>query len=182
MRQKISNLFKRIEAEYSKLNVFALLLIIWSFVPDSFSRADWWSKTMGWVFHHLSSAMGRVVLLGAGLLLIFMDRQRRKRSVFDVSTLKGRTLALCDELRAFQKELGKEPEIDFKSSYDSGEFTEKNKEFALRGQKMHHGFHLRFMEQAMNLWHEHGAEMRESPSLYAALMGRIDADERLNAI
>lgn len=124
---------------------------------------------------------GRVVLLVAGLLIL-LGQQRRGKSGRDVNTLQGRTLEFCDELRAFQRELGKEPEIDYKSSYGPKEFTEKNKELALRGQKMHHGFHMRFMEQAMNPWHEHGLEMRESTSLYNMLMGRIDTDERLNAI
>ncbi len=182
MRQKITNLLDRLKAEYSKLSAFALLLVVWSFVPDSFSRADWWSKTLGWVFHHLSSAMGRVVLLVAGILLIYLDRQRRRKSAHDINTLQGRTLEFCDELRAFQKELGKQPTLDYKDSYSQGEFTEKNKELTVRGQKMHHGFHLRFMDRATKLWHEHGSEMRESHPLYTALMGRIDDDERFNAI
>lgn len=181
MRQRISNLLKRLKAKYSKLSALALLLIVWSFVPDSFSRADWWSKTLGWGFHHLSSAAGRVLLLVAGVLLILLDQQRRK-SAYDINTLQGRTLAFCDELRVFQKELGREPTIDYKDSYGPGEFTEKNKALTLRGQKMHHGFHLHFMERATDLWHEHGSEMRESHPLYTALLGRIDDDERLNAI
>ena len=47
---------------------------------------------------------------------------------------------------------------------------------------MHHDFHLRFAERAWNLWHEHGAESRESEALRAALQGRLDCDERLQPV
>jgi hypothetical protein len=46
---------------------------------------------------------------------------------------------------------------------------------------MHHGFHMRFYDRAVGLYHEHGAEARESPVLADALGGRI-TDEKLNAV
>jgi len=85
-------------------------------------------------------------------------------------------------LRAFQKELGKEPAINYKSGDNAAEFTEKNKELTAWGQRMHHGFQLRFAERAARLFHEHGEQVRESYELSDALNSRIDSDRRLNAV
>lgn len=171
------------ENNFTWRGVVALAYFLAKEIPDEFGRKDFWSAKLPAILKIVYEHSTLVtVLLVAGI--IWLDHRMVLRRVHghDTKTLKGRTLAFCDELRAFQKELGKEPQIDYKDSYDSGEFTEKNKELSLRGQKMHHGFHLRFIERAMNLWHEYGLEMRESQPLYSALMGRIDTDERLDAI
>jgi hypothetical protein len=152
-------------------------------IPDDFGRKDFWGQKLPivWRFIYGHGTFFTIIVVA---LIIWLDHRRivSKRG-HDLGTLKGRTLALCDELKTFQKELGKEPEIDFKSGYSPQEFTEKNLELTKRGQKMHHGFHLRgFAERAMGLWHEYGAEMRESPDLQRALLGRVDTDENLNEI
>lgn len=153
-------------------------------IPDDFGRNDFWRTKMPGIWQFVSAHSTIFIVLFVGLL-IWLDHRavlRRRAQVHDDKTLNGRTRALCEELQVFRKELGKEPQIVYESGFSPADFTEANQALSLRGQKMHHGFHLRYWENAIQLWHEHGAEMRESQPLYGALSGRIDTDERLDAI
>jgi hypothetical protein len=172
------------ERNFTWKGVVAVVFFAAKEIPDNFGRKEFWSAKLPiiWRFIYDHSTILTVLLVG---LIIWADHRMvidRRAKLLDDKTLGGRTLAFCEELRAFQKELGKEPVVDFQSGYSPAEFTEKNKELAAREQKMHHGFQLRFSEKATHLFHEHAAEMRESYELSSALTSRIDTDERLNAI
>jgi|SRR2546423_207753 len=181
MYRSLIEKWREIRAEYTGISWFALALLIFAFVPDKAAQIEWWVKVVKWATPYILSPVGRFGLLACGLGIILWDRRRHHKPRYDKSLI-GRTRGFCDELRAFQEELGKEPTIDYKSGDSAAQFTEKNKELAAREQRMHHGFQLRFAEKAAHLFHEHGAEMRESYELAVILRGRIDTDERLNSV
>jgi hypothetical protein len=57
----------------------------------------------------------------------------------NIKTLQQRTLEFCNELRAFQRELGQEPSVEWKLENSPHEFLEANKPLLRREQQMHHG-------------------------------------------
>lgn len=184
LRNALVGRIRLVIEEFKKRSVLGLLLIAWSLLPARAAEIEWWTAKMSWIGPRLLSPWGRVALIVCGFALIVWDYRRYKRPMgaHDLRTLSGRTRAFCEELQAFQKELGPEPKINWKPGNSATTFTEANKELIKRGQRMHHFFHLRFYDTAVHLWHEHGAEVRESIPLADALEGHIDSDEKFNEI
>jgi hypothetical protein len=171
------------ETNFTWRGLAAMLWFIATVIPDMFGREDFWSTHLPVLWKHVY-AHGTVATVIAVGLIIWLDHRRmvKRPSPVADSSLRGRTLAFCDELKTFEKELGPEPPVNWKPSHTAASFTEANQGLIEREQRMHHLFHLRFYERAVHLWHEHGAEVRESQSLADALGGRIGSDEKLNQI
>jgi hypothetical protein len=181
MRDRITGWYER-NFTWKGFVLFILFLV--KEIPDDFGRKDFWRAKLPELWRVVSahSTVFTILLVGG---LIWLDHRmvlHRRAQVHDDKTLNGRTRVLCEELRAFQKELGPEPQINWKPGNSATTFTEANKEMIEREQRMHHYFHIRLYEKAVGLWHEHGAEMRESQPLAHALAGRIGSDEKLNEV
>lgn len=182
--EQITSAKRWLERNSTPSRIIALVIFVAKVVPDALGREDFWSKHLRTIWRFIS-AHSTISVIVACTVLILTDNQRlaRKRSTrYDERTLKGRTLKFCDDLEAFKKELGPEPEIKWTTGNSAQEFFDANEPMTIREQKMHHEFHLRFGERAWNLWHEHGAERRESEPLKQAMQGRLDCDERLNPV
>jgi hypothetical protein len=172
------------ERNFSWRGAAALAWLLAKEIPSISGRQAFWSRNLPtiWSFVFAHSTILAVVAVG---LIIWLDHRRmvkRQGQRYDLKTLRGRTLKFCDDLEKFKQELGAQPEVIWTPGNTAGEFAEANEPMAIREQKMHHGFHLRFGETAWKLWHEHGAERRETPDLELTLRARIDCDERLGPI
>jgi hypothetical protein len=175
----------------SKLTITAVILLVLVGIPNLFGYAQFWWSAYKWASPHVwglfGTTFGRFVLIGAGLIAIWLDQRRITRSLHkkqdhDLTSLRGRTLAFCDELKEFQKELGPEPPVVWTTGNSGAEFMKANEAGCKREAQMHHDFQLRFSNRAAELWHEHGKNMREDVALRSALADRVDSNERLNVI
>jgi len=71
------------EAQFSRLTLFGVLLLLISAIPDWKARIDFWKESFRWVAGHLTfafsffqSGSGRLILVAAGLLIIWADHRR----------------------------------------------------------------------------------------------------------
>lgn len=181
MREKIRRWLSK---NFTWKGIAALFVFLVKIIPDALGWANFWSTTLPPVGKFLARHSTPFVAIAVGLA-IWLDHRRvlaKRREKKADEGLRGRTRAFCDELRDFKKELGPEPAINWTPSNTVKSFTDGNQKLIEREQRMHHGFHLRFYDKAVHLWHEHGAEMRESKQLASALAARVDTDEQLNTI
>lgn len=136
------------------------LIFVYSVLPDYDARNRWWKERLPSILH-FAAVHSQLTLIAIGLLVIWIDhrslvKKRSGRAAPEDTSLRGRTLALSDELRQFVNSLGPETEYEYKSAMSASEFQEINKERTLRDARLHHGFQLRFADRVIRLYHEYG--------------------------
>src|SRR5256885_745573 len=95
---------KWIAGQLSQLTLVGVLLILWSFIPDTHGRWEFWHSMLPFlrkVFVFSLTTAGRFILLMLGFGLIVLDKLGLFRRKYDLTTLKGRTLKLRDEIQGY---------------------------------------------------------------------------------
>ncbi|MGA9473634.1 MAG: hypothetical protein WBV36_14300 [Terriglobales bacterium] len=108
-----------------------------------------------------ATGLGRAILIIAGFLVLLLESKlarRKKRKVYDLSTVKGRTLKLRDDLQRFLEDVERKwPDHGKVQGADLVPHDEQVMiESLYRSQMIMHGFALRFHERAVRLFHECG--------------------------
>jgi len=159
---KIAGKAKRIKGRLEAIGnkrrkiIGGFLLIVG--LPSWITNANFWFRIgrRGWpvIAWTYNTQVGRLCLTIVGLLLIFFPWQRFKRkSDYDITTLRGRTLKLRDEMQAFLD--NSPPSREYAGTTQVGGL-QRDTGSSLRVVKLDHGYSLRFADTLMKLFHEYG--------------------------
>jgi hypothetical protein len=176
MKTKVRWLVKWFKDQVSTMGWIGLFLLLYSGIPD----IEFWrhSPIFAFLFGHW-----RISFIVIGLVLIWVDAQRiAKRHGKDPNSLSQRALRTCEELEQLKLDLGPEPELVYTSNMGQEAFNEKNHLLQARERKMFHIVKRKFSTPLFDLYHEFGEEGLEEEALIAAVNGRVETDQQLNAV
>lgn len=130
-------------------------------IPRWLSIGRFWYGVGHWTWERISwltTGWGRVSLVVAGLLFIWLDHYRRTRpKAHDLTTLKGRTLKLCDDLQSFVDNLGPKPKVVRAPSMSAEDHISASwKVIAPWVDRLTYGYELRFSDTVRKIYLEYG--------------------------
>jgi len=128
-------------------------------IPDAFGRKDFWSVHLTSIWHFLSAHSTPSVILACALL-IWLDNRRviknRGPKPYDERTLRGRTLKLRDNIKAFLESVGPPPKDRMLGESQVGYLRRVDTVASKRASQLVHGYELRFAESVTRTYHEYG--------------------------
>jgi hypothetical protein len=179
-KQSLSELGRAMEHSWHSLGRFfaanrkiigTLLLIV--VIPDWIAREQFWYRVATYVWpilrHFYDAWYGRLLIVVAGLALIFFpwDRFRFKKQ-YDLTTLKGRSLKLRDDMLAF---LNSTPNNEKFGSTDviPGTHIERSVGHSLRVMRLQQGYDSHFADAVERVVREFGERGIRHPDLEQTL-------------
>lgn len=178
------NLFHRLRGVHTRVQKVGLLMFLWA-LPSWISRGTFWYRIGLWLWGVLrslcDSQAGRFAIAAIGLLLALVDWRsvfrREKKIYYDLDTLKGRTLQLRDEIKAFLDAAPPPPapqaEGETKDAYLKRMFAADSRRFDC----LVHGFSWRFHDRAMVINYQFGERGLMDEKLNDALFHPIKKED-----
>lgn len=177
--------YEWLRQQLSLKGVTGIAVILYSAVPD------WQGRNEYWVHHwptirSLLSDNSRVILIVIGLLVIWWDHARLIRSrgprPHDPRTLKGRTLRLRDELKAFLEQVGSKPAMEYNSDMERAAYLKTKWEVVGPWMdKLTYGYERRFSDAVRKIYLEYG-ERSLLPGIGLDLPNGLPSESQVNEI
>lgn len=170
MRKSVAKIRSFVKLRIRALTVTGVLVLLFTVIPDT---AYWLpvAQRAGRCLYALAATTGgRLMLITLGLALILFDQRRiskKQKKEHDLSTLKGRTLKLRDDIYAF---VSTGPTI---TSYQSTPENPSIKRVDVNLSRLKHGYCLRFETRLENIIHEFGELGLEDADLVAITAAKI---------
>ena len=106
-KRSLREIGPRVRARLSGLTISGIVvLMVW--IAEHVHAAEFWygigSSIFPPVYRFIGTTWGGLILISCGIGLIFFDQRRitrRQQKAHDLSTLKGRTLQLRDDIQSF---------------------------------------------------------------------------------
>jgi hypothetical protein len=167
----LNALRERLKGPITKIGVMLTSL---AFVSRWVGAGKFWLHILQWSWERiawLKTDLGRVCLLIVGLGLIWWDQVRRKNArAHDLTTLRGRTLALRDKLKDFLEGAGPLVQSEFNSTHQVGYIKRVEDEESRRVSRLLHGYELHFASAVLKTYHEYGEMGYSDTELQAIIL------------
>jgi hypothetical protein len=186
-----------IRALKTKQAIWPALLIVLSQLKNISDVISHW-QNIQWIWmhaktismkEHVQLAMLAIGLIWLAVIALWPGRKGQEPALIGASNISNdrplvhRMLALADELKAFLKNLGPEPEVIWRVGMSPSEFNEANKDATIRSQKMEAMFYRRFHPRVTDIYNE-ACEMGtiHDSELEKLLKTRADNDSVISGV
>jgi hypothetical protein len=183
-RSHISKAKVRIKAWLSRKTIVGLILLIIAIIPRWVSIGRFWFDIGRWLWLHagwVSSGVGRITLIVLGFFLIWLDHRRflRKHTSkpYDLTTLRGRTLKLRDDIKTYWENAGQPPYPLIESTHQVGYIKHTEEGMAARASRLLHGYEIYFASDVVRTYHEYGELGWSDTELQAIILRPYKNDE-----
>lgn len=156
--RRLKEFLGRLKAEYSKLSLAGIAVLIVSFIPDWQGRIEFWSKVLRSLIPHLASPGGRMILMVCGGLIIWLDHRRflARHGKPHPASLQGRCLKVRDDMQSFLDSLGEKQKSFLEGETQVEYITRSSAETGRRWELLGHYYELNCASEVESIYHEFG--------------------------
>jgi hypothetical protein len=172
-KRSLTEIGSRVRARLSGLTITGVVvLMVW--IAEQVHAAEFWygigSRIFPPVYRFMGTTWGGLILIICGIGLIFFDQRRitrRQQKAHDLSTLKGRTLQLRDDIQAFVDSTPKASGYVGASQQGTIERLSSQASFVMG--RLEHGYYLHFADRVSHVYHEFGERGVQDKELTRAI-------------
>lgn len=161
----------------SRLRKTGIVVLIFA-IPNYVSAGTFWRSTfhyfLDWIRFANNSTIGRISLLAIGALLLAVPWKQWFGSKYDLSTLRGRTLKLSEDMRIFLNSIP--PASLGGTMIIPGTCIERSVDHSLNVMKLHHGYNRLFGQRVNEIVDEFG----ERGIRHRNLAKELDPNRQIN--